>query len=1405
MIKKLFTYLGFTLLQLYAFAQPSTNPQLHSVVPPSPDAASLGKYGDIPVSLSTGTPNISVPVYTITQSGLEIPISISYHAGGIKVEENASWVGLGWSLNAGGVITRSVVGLPDEDELGYWNQTHDIDGIPNASLNTRVEIADEVRNGLLDLEPDIFYFNFLGRSGKFYIDKTNMQAVVIPQDASLLITFTQASNIITGWNITDEKGNVYHFQTSERSLVIHGGRQKSGSPMQQQFRSTWYLNSITTPYNSTITFTYQDYTSEYYTRQGSTKYYLTGQSGNTICETPATEQYNFDHTIITGKRISAIEFDNGRIVFTGTAANREDIPGDYALDKIEVFDSHNNLIRDFHLSYTYFQSNVFTPGLPVQVIHTGKRLRLDAVDIGPLPIPQHYSFEYNDGALPSIFAFSQDHWGYNNGASNQYLIPLAHNQGAPSNRLVNESAAKRGTLQKINYPTGGSTEFFYNSNEALITEQDYFTYFHPYGGSSQEYLQPYFITLFSNGSSYEEEIYVDPSTTTIDAAGNNFTYNIYLNNFNTCPGNEKPCVGNLRVTLTCIDCDPPNSLAYDLTTMNDYENGASSGKVKLIEGKTYLLRKFPVGSYAAEVAVNLYGNKYMAPTNSEDERTVKVGGLRISKMVHTPVSGAPMTTEYYYTNNESYSSGNYITSGKINGYPVYHYIHAFQVIKEQEQGVSIGSCYYKVMSSSSLAPLATSGSAVTYATVQKAQIGTNEKLKSIYKYTTSQEFADVVSYEFPYTLIQSKEYKRGLLLEEQDYLFSSGQFLPLRKREYTYEYVDYKRIPGMKVACNITVQANGSPLISGCGNTLMPIYGVTSEWVKKVSEKTTEYSAAGTQLIVQTDYQYENSQHKLPTRITTRNSKGQLIHTKLKYPLDFAGITATDATSAGIKNLVTKHVISPEIEKSIYRADSDGNNERLISSLFSSYKNDLPLPDGVYAIESAEPLTDFSPSAVQSGAVNKDSRYQSKVIFDLYDSKGNVLQQRKADDINQSYIWDYDFSFPVAQIVNADQSSVAYTSFEADGAGSWTIPGSSRVPDGITGSKCYQLSNGSITRNNLNASAEYFLTYWVRNGGPLSINGTQGTPVTGRSVGQWTFITHLITGVTEVNLTGGAVIDELRLYPKGAMMTTFTYESLIGMTSQCDATNKINYYEYDGFGRLKLVRDLDKNIVKKLDYQLQSPVHGDAIWTATGTTRCKPCATNTNFTVDILQNEEKDTNPNSPTYNQTRWVDGSTSTNCVVAAWQNTATAVRCKKNVSNQNTGEQEQEQKDMNPCSPSYNQTRWVVVGTNTTACPPPLVYAKIILTNLGGAVSDVVVAFFEDEECTIPVSVSGLVINWQEAEYNDLQGDYIYNNFTTTCNGESQVLIYGAVLYGPGPGQSIIFRTYHMRDGAGYLHFN
>ncbi len=148
-----------------SIAQNSSPHETTAILPSSPTTSALAEYGNFPVNLSNGIPNVSIPLYTLKGDGLELPLSLSYHSGGIQIDEISSWVGLGWSLNAGGVITRSIASRPDETSIGYMDNADEI--------NTAIT-SDDMPTGLLqtiaggsDGDPDIFNYNFAGYTGQF--------------------------------------------------------------------------------------------------------------------------------------------------------------------------------------------------------------------------------------------------------------------------------------------------------------------------------------------------------------------------------------------------------------------------------------------------------------------------------------------------------------------------------------------------------------------------------------------------------------------------------------------------------------------------------------------------------------------------------------------------------------------------------------------------------------------------------------------------------------------------------------------------------------------------------------------------------------------------------------------------------------------------------------------------------------------------------------------------------------------------------------------------------------------------------------------------------------------------------------------------------------------------------------
>ncbi|HEV2483296.1 MAG TPA: hypothetical protein VGS79_26705, partial [Puia sp.] len=171
-------------------------------------------------------------------------------------------------------------------------------------------------------------------------------------------------------------------------------------------------------------------------------------------------------------------------------------------------------------------------------------------------------------------------------------------------------------------------------------------------------------------------------------------------------------------------------------------------------------------------------------------------------------------------------------------------------------------------------------------------------------------------------------------------------------------------------------------------------------------------------------------------------------------------------------------------------------------------------------------------------------------------------------------------------VVNAAAGQAAYTSFEADGGGGWTIPSGSRDTGSITGSLCYNLSNGATSFSGLNPSTSYVVSYWSK-AGSYAVSG-QTHLMQGKTIGLWTYYEHSVSGVSAVSVVGGGDVDELRLYPQNAQMTTYTYNPLVGISSQCDVGNRVTYYYYDPLSRLNVVKDQDGNIIKTLGYHYKN-------------------------------------------------------------------------------------------------------------------------------------------------------------------------------------------------------------------------
>jgi YD repeat-containing protein len=215
---------------------------------------------------------------------------------------------------------------------------------------------------------------------------------------------------------------------------------------------------------------------------------------------------------------------------------------------------------------------------------------------------------------------------------------------------------------------------------------------------------------------------------------------------------------------------------------------------------------------------------------------------------------------------------------------------------------------------------------------------------------------------------------------------------------------------------------------------------------------------------------------------------------------------------------------------------------------------------------------------------------EDRIIFEMYNDDGKPVCSSYKNGPKISYLWgDFNSQYNIAKVENATYGDAAYTSFEDEGGSNWTYSSTSGTVGSMysyTGTKSFTLASGYITKTGLNLGKQYVVSYRSRSG-QVNISNTIGSTITGITASNgWTYYEHRFTlNGTSLAISGnGKIIDELRLYPAHAMMTTYTHELLVGIRSETDPSGRTVFYEYDEFGRLIQVKDEDGDILKEHRY-----------------------------------------------------------------------------------------------------------------------------------------------------------------------------------------------------------------------------
>ncbi len=463
----------FYLISTSCLAQIQTKPPSQDIIPQAPTTAAFSRYGDIPIDLSTGVPQIQIPLYTLKAGQIEIPISISYHASGIKVRDIASEVGLGWVLNSGGFITRTVLGAKDEDLFkGLTHKPYHMDSlqliqdIEESQYNGTYKDLSQIlfneirfRQGSFDSYSDRYYYHLgNGEDGMFRYDFQDNTLKMVPYSP----TKPSINNATRDIEIVTTDGNHYYFKWN--------------------YRDVWYLTKIVSN-NKTDSVSFYSHIEVLGVSSPNDVGVTGGTEPHVDFVDPDPHSCNYAMTIVP-RKINIVNHPGGSerdeaiilfdsIVSTTTrlkmlyTQDRQDctfeiVPPKSRVNKIQVFSNQTgSLIKEISLYHSYFGSTVYN-----------KRLRLDSLHIGT-DEKERYSFKYHPYELPAYpgaqvkqtgeFNYSEDYWGYYNGTASKNQLPYPFFPDG-SSKVTNPTMLPACSLQEIKYPTGGKTVFEFEPN-----------------------------------------------------------------------------------------------------------------------------------------------------------------------------------------------------------------------------------------------------------------------------------------------------------------------------------------------------------------------------------------------------------------------------------------------------------------------------------------------------------------------------------------------------------------------------------------------------------------------------------------------------------------------------------------------------------------------------------------------------------------------------------------------------------------------------------------------------------------------------------------------------------------------------------------------------------------------------
>jgi hypothetical protein len=1107
-----------------------------NIIPPSPEAANLGKYGDIPIGYYTGSISTSIPISEIKSGKISVPVSLDYNSGGgVKVSEVANNIGLGWSLSAANVVTRAVASKADDVAGGFLSTITSytpqfLDPFSNYTApqaNAHLKDLYKIANSCIDFQPDIFYYNFAGYSGKFFFDWNGQ--IVNESSSPIKITYLTGSMGIKQWSITTPEGLQYTFATTEETISQNPLAEQNGicNSSTQDFTSSWYLTKIMDTDSNMVSFSYEPYS---YKMFNTTSHSVTVNMDNQLSlfneiiggysECPSSGQTRNDvfHLGIVNNgpqyasqllqyfqlRLKTITSSDGGQITFNYQTDRQDVAGLLSVSQFKMVDniklsSSGVELKTWSLNHDYSSGRLTLKG----VTETGVQGQPD----------KSYKMNYS-GGIPSITSFGVDHWGYCNGREDNpslvpsfvTLLPDMTGSNIPggiaqiyhgADREVDTLACLSGLLTKITYPTGGYSEFVYEAHETGKVQNKNIVDFklHPrhwmYKAAIADGIPPGTIEQTN-----VDTFHVNQTTNVL------FNYSAYIDNVQSLDHMPEMFIkqkqGNSFVTI--------KTKQYNFTTAGTTTtpgNQFESETIQLTPGIYTITAKatrYNILSNTPEQA-NISAIYEFVDTTINLEK-IPVGGARIKTINNfDPYSGVVNSKKISYIVPDTPSA----TSGVIYSLPDYVYstdVSTDVICHFDDQGGVVGTdapnnvpftytVQQEVHSAHNNYQLgSTSGSHIGYEWVTVTEQGNGKKE---FHFTSPALYSDFIDDVYPFMPPSfSKAYKTGLLVDEKNYASSGSNYILKQAKKNVYDFSETSvRAYGVSFRGSNDLMELFATEVLGDASKYPPRaalfeidnFDMTSGYAKTISETETNYFPGPVTTTVSKTYHPVVKQ--LIQTESTVNSDGKQTTQKYTYPVD-------EQASPVISAMINKNMVGIPLATKTFVNNNLSATEKKTYGLFNANK---------IALQKLETSTYSAP-------------LETEITYDSYDNKGHLLSYTSRGNIKGAVLWGYNNSYPVVELKHIDVAAL----------------------------NAFMISNSNI-------------------------QSTLNNPPTDQALRN--------------------AIQQIRANFPNAMITGYTYKPLVGMTSQTDVNNRVTFYEYDTMGRLARVKDKDGNILKQNSYQYQ--------------------------------------------------------------------------------------------------------------------------------------------------------------------------------------------------------------------------